>query len=147
MMGNLVTVNGSPTAAQNVSGTVLTNGHKYMTVMRLVSGTAVYSGDGTGFLTLAPYKSGSTSVYFDEVTTSDDYTYYMRGGYADGSPLTLWVSFRSGWTFTNATYEVSVYDMTAKAWQTLPTTPTTDGTYTLKVTVTNGVPAYSWAAN
>ena len=113
MMGNLVTVNGSPTAAQNVSGAVLTNGHRYMTVMRLVSGTAVYSGDDRGFLTLAPYKSGSTSVYFDEATASDDYTYYIRGGYGDGNSLTLWVSFRSGWTFTNAVYEISVYDVTA----------------------------------
>lgn len=52
----------------------------------------------------------------------------------------------TGWgPITSITYSLTGNDRIAKLSDlVIPSAPTTDGTYTLKVTVSNGVPTYSW---
>lgn len=47
-------------------------------------------------------------------------------------------------SYTNATYDLRGIKIGNETWNVLPPVPSNDGTYTLKLTITNGIRSYSW---
>ena len=47
-------------------------------------------------------------------------------------------------SYANATYDLRGIQIGNETWNVLPPVPSNDGTYTLKLTITNGIRSYSW---
>lgn len=121
------------------TGLALTAGHTYRWTVRQVRGTAtkpplarVYAEgsftavDGTA----ADHERDSVYTFAYASTPVNLCMVYTRGG---------------GASFTDCVYECTLTDENSD--RDLPPAPTTAGTYTLKVTVANGIPSYTWVSD
>ena len=122
------------------TGLALTAGHTYRWTVRQVRGTA------TKPPLARVYAEGSFTDIGGTAADSERNSVYTFT-YAS-TPVNLCMVYsRSGGgaSFTDCAYECTLTDENSD--RDLPPAPTTAGTYTLKVTVANGIPSYAWVSD
>ena len=143
--GLVATNNDSPTANHVNQDAVLYAGRTYEIWFRVISGTYSQSSNkcGVWMFTYDGTTPHSPAISSDLLATINSGGYAsIRRTFTTDMRVGFGLYFRTGCSFSNLVIEYGVQDITNE----LPDAPSSDGTYTLQVTVTNGVPAYSWIA-
>lgn len=124
------------------SGATLKAGHTYEVRARIIRGSV---GASAG-LAFQVYKVGTstdlcTAIPRNDTETEKNYRFTL----STDTEVCLFVVYAKDASFTNCEIVYWIEDVTNGIRRLPP--PTADGTYTLKVTVTSGVPTYSWVAD
>ena len=125
--------------------TTLINGHCYRLIAHTVSGSASVRNDGM----FAVFNTGAHSGIGNGWKKGNDYGYdFFYNNGTDGCQIAFsWARTSSeSASFSNWVAYVTLEDITGLVRE-IPAVPVTDGTYTLKATVTNGVPVYEWVSD
>jgi hypothetical protein len=150
------------------SGLKLLNGHKYRFGVHRISGQTVNAngndanlvqalvfipgdvdrpGGGNREYGIAPtVLCGTTDSYTDFLYDASVYEAESLAEDMKGLMFALRAYRDYGFNATNAVFLVTLEDITGIVRE-IPAVPETDGTYTLKATVTNGVPSYAWVSD
>lgn len=129
----------TPSTAQLAKGPfAVVEGHVYRMRMRLVSGTRT----GGSACYVQMFDTDGEAISGAKCTETQKETTFTMDRTEIGQFCAFF--YRAN-TFTDAVYAISLEDITVVTGA-MPKLPTANGTYTLQVTITGGVPVYAWVA-